>query len=159
MLVRAAILGVLVLIAGGLTARRAWFLTKLVRQGRPAHRTDDLGTRVAREGSHVLAQRKLFQRFVPGLMHALILWGFLVLLTTIVEGAGQIVSPSFEIPVIGGTHWLGLVQDVFAFGVLVGLAIAVSIRLGAKPERFVGSHRLRGLPDPPPTFLVIRYRV
>jgi Fe-S oxidoreductase len=140
--IRAAILGVLVLIAGGLTARRASFLTKLVRQGRPAHRTDDLGTRVAREGSHVLAQRKLFQRFVPGLMHALIFWGFLVLLTTIVEVAGQIVDPAFEIPVIGGTPWLGLVQDVFAFGVLVGLAIAVSIRVGAKPERFVGSHRL-----------------
>jgi len=142
MLVRAAILGLLVLVAGGIAARRARLLTALVRQGRPAHRTEDVPARVVREGSHVLAQRKLFQRFVPGLMHALIFWGFLVLLTTIVEVAGQILSPTFEIPVIGGTRWLGLVQDVFAAGVLVGLAIAVSIRLGQRPERFVGSHRL-----------------
>ncbi|HYF11077.1 MAG TPA: (Fe-S)-binding protein [Actinomycetota bacterium] len=142
MLVRAAVLGAMVLVAGGLAARRARLLTALVRQGRPAHRTDDLATRVAKQGSHVLAQRKLFQRFVPGLMHALIFWGFLVLLTTIVEVGGQVIDPAFEIPVIGGSRALGLLQDVFAAGVLVGIAIAVAIRLGQRPERFVGSHRL-----------------
>ena len=75
-------------------------------------------------------------------MHALIFWGFLALLTTIVEVGGQVIDPAFELPLIGGTRALGLVQDVFAAGVLVGLAIAVAIRLGQRPERFVGSHRL-----------------
>jgi Fe-S oxidoreductase len=88
----------------------------------------------------VLGQRKLFQRFVPGLMHALIFWGFLVLLTTIVEVGGQVVDPSFELPLIGGTRWLGLVQDLFAGGVLVGIGLALWIRLVQRPERFVGSH-------------------
>jgi Fe-S oxidoreductase len=74
-------------------------------------------------------------------MHALIFWGFLVLLTTIVEVGGQVIDPSFELPWIGGSAWLGLVQDMFAAGVLVGLAIAVVIRLVGRPERFVGSHR------------------
>jgi hypothetical protein len=32
----------------------------------------------------VLGQRKLFQRLVPGLMHAFIFWGFVVLFPTIV---------------------------------------------------------------------------
>ena len=114
MLVRAAVLGVLIALAGGLTARRARLLARLVRQGRPAHREGDLPTRLAREASHVLGQRKLFQRFVPGLMHALIFWGFLILLTTIVEVGGQVIDPAFEIPVIGGTEALGLIQDVFA---------------------------------------------
>ncbi len=89
----------------------------------------------------MLGQRKLFQRLLPGLMHALIFWGFLVLLTTILEVGGEIVSPSFELPLVGGTRWLGLVQDLFAAGVLVGLAMAVSIRLIQRPERFIGSHR------------------
>jgi Fe-S oxidoreductase len=97
---------------------------------------------VVREATEVLGQRKLLQRAVPGVMHALIFWGFLVLLTTIVEALGQAVDPDFAIPWIGRTGWLGLVQDVFAGGVLVGLAIAVGIRLVQKPERFVGSHRL-----------------
>src|SRR5919106_1263954 len=97
--------------------------------------------RAAREGTRVLGQRKLFQRFVPGLMHALIFWGFLVLLTTIVEVGGQVVDPSFELPLLGRTRWLGLVQDLFAGGVLVGIGLALWIRLVQRPERFVGSHQ------------------
>ena len=89
-----------------------------------------------------MAQRKLFQRAGPGVMHALIFWCFLVLLATIVESLGQAVDPSFAIPLIGHAGWLGLVEDVFAAGVLVGLAIAAWIRLRTRPERFVGSHRL-----------------
>jgi Fe-S oxidoreductase len=142
MLPRLAALIALLAVSGGLFALRARTLYRLVRLGRPVDRSGDLPRRVGREGSHVLAQRKLFQRFLPGLMHALIFWGFLVLLTTIVEVAGEVVSPTFELPFIGGTRGLGLVQDAFAAGVLVGLAMAVSIRLFQRPERFVGSHRL-----------------
>ena len=141
MLARATLLAVMVAIAGGLAARRARLLTRLVRLGRPVERAGDVPTRVGREGTEVLAQRKLFQRPVPGLMHALIFWGFLILLTTIAEVAAELIDPAFELPWIGGTAWLGLVQDVFAFGVLVGISIAVWIRVVRRPERFVGSHR------------------
>jgi Fe-S oxidoreductase len=139
-LVRGGILLFLMAIAGGLAAHRARMLTRLVRLGRPVDRRGDLARRAAREGSEVLGQRKLFQRAVPGLMHALIFWGFLVLLTTIIEVIGQLIDPAWEIPVVGGSPWLGLVQDVFAAGVVVGLAIAVWIRTVQRPERFVGSH-------------------
>ena len=141
MLARAALLVAMVVVAGGLAASRARLLTRLVRQGRPVERSRDLPVRLAHEGTRVLGQRKLFQRFVPGLMHALIFWGFLVLLTTIVEVGGQVVDPSFELPLIGGTRWLGLVQDLFAGGVLVGIGLALWIRLVQRPERFVGSHQ------------------
>ncbi|HEV8563997.1 MAG TPA: heterodisulfide reductase-related iron-sulfur binding cluster [Actinomycetota bacterium] len=140
MIGRAALLAFLLALAGGLFLRRMWFLYQLNALGRPVARTDDLPKRVTREGSHVLGQRKLFQRFVPGLMHALIFWGFLVLLTTIAEAIGQAVSLDFALPLIGHSAWLGLVQDVFAGGVLVGLAIAMWIRLAQRPERFIGSH-------------------
>ena len=88
----------LVGIAGGLAARRARLLTRLVRLGRPVERSGDVPRRVAREGIEVLGQRKLFQRALPGLMHALIFWGFLVLLTTIVEVMGELIDPTFELP-------------------------------------------------------------
>ncbi len=137
---RALVLLVLMTLAGGLFARRARLLYRMVRLGRPIARTDDFPARVAREGSHVLAQRKLFQRFVPGLMHALIFWGFLALLATIFEAVGQAISLTFAIPLIGHAGWLGLVEDLFAGGVLGGLAIAAAIRLFQRPDRFVGSH-------------------
>ncbi|HEY7660680.1 MAG TPA: (Fe-S)-binding protein [Actinomycetota bacterium] len=139
---RATLLLLMFALAFGLAGRRARLLFRLAKLGRPVDRGGDLGVRLPREGVEVLGQRKLFQRALPGLMHALIFWGFLVLLTTIVEVAGQVIDPDFELPIIGGTWWLGLLQDVFAAGVVVGLGIAVWIRVVQRPERFVGSHHL-----------------
>ena len=126
--------------SGGLFARRAGLLVRMNRLGRPIDRSGDTAQRLAREGTEVLGQRKLFQRVGPGVMHALIFWGFLVLMTTIVEAMGQMVTPSFVLPLVGHARWLGLAQDVFASGVLVGIGTAAWIRLVQRPERFVGSH-------------------
>jgi Fe-S oxidoreductase len=139
-LIRATVLVALVAVASALFARRARRIARLVLLGRPVARTSDLPVRLGREGVVVLGQRKLLQRLVPGAMHALIFWGFLVLLTTIVEAAGQAVDPSFAIPLVGHSGWLGLVQDVFAVFVLIGVATAFAIRKVQRPERFVGSH-------------------
>jgi len=141
MVVRAVLLVIAIGVTAGLFARRAGLLTRLVRLGRPIDRSGDVGRRMARETGQVLGQRKLFQRALPGLMHACIFWGFLVLLTTILEALGQAVAPRFALPWIGHAGWLGLAQDVFAALVLVGIAIALWIRLVQRPERFVGSHR------------------
>jgi Fe-S oxidoreductase len=140
-ILRGLLLLIVLAAAVGLFARRTLLLARIVRLGRPVDRSGDVPSRVARETAQVLGQRKLFQRALPGTMHALIFWGFLVLLTTIVEAMGQTIDPDFAIPWIGRTGWLGLLQDLFAGGVLVGLAIAVGIRLVQRPERFVGSHR------------------
>ena len=140
MLVRAAVLLLLVGTAFALAARRARQLTRMVRLGRPVDRRGELPRRVGREATEVLGQRKLLQRVGPGLMHALIFWGFLILLTTILEVAGQVIDPAFELPIVGGAAWLGFLQDVLALGVVVGVGIALSIRLVQRPERFVGSH-------------------
>jgi Fe-S oxidoreductase/nitrate reductase gamma subunit len=120
--------------------RRAYLLFQLVRLGRPVSRFDDLPKRVELEGTVVLGQRKLLQRFGPGIMHAFIFWGFLVLLTTIVEAVGEVVEETFAIPLIGRSGWLGLLQDVFAVLVIVGIGMALYIRKVQRPERFKGSH-------------------
>jgi Fe-S oxidoreductase len=75
-------------------------------------------------------------------MHAFIFWGFLILLTTIAEAMGQAVDRDFALPLIGHWGWVGLLQDVLAALVVVGLGIAVWIRLVQRPERFIGSHAL-----------------
>jgi Fe-S oxidoreductase len=130
----------LVLVAGGIFAARARLLYRLVRLGRPSSRFDDLPRRAEEEAVVVLGQRKLLQRFAPGIMHAFIFWGFLVLLSTIAEAIGEIFSDHFALPFIGHSGWLGLVQDVFALLVLVGIEMAVYFRKVQRPERFKGSH-------------------
>ncbi|HET6770521.1 MAG TPA: Fe-S oxidoreductase, partial [Actinomycetota bacterium] len=114
--------------AGGIFLLRAELLYRLVRLGKPVRRLDDLPKRLEEEAVVVLGQRKLLQRLGPGLMHAFIFWGFLVLLTTIIEAFGEIFDERFAIPFIGRTGWLGLVQDVFAVLVIVGIGMALYFR-------------------------------
>src|SRR5918999_2239212 len=134
------ILLLLLAIVGGGFMQRTWLLFKLVRLGQPVQRTEDLPRRLEQEVTVVLGQRKLLQRLGPGLMHAFIFWGFLVLLTTIVEVFGEVFDDRFAIPVIGRTGWLGLVQDVFAVLVFIGVEMAVYFRKFRRDERFKGSH-------------------
>ncbi len=134
------VLVVVILAAIGIFLRRSLMLYRLVRLGQPVNRFDDLPKRVGLEATVVLGQRKLLQRTLPGLMHAFIFWGFLVLLTTILEAIGQIVDRSFSLPLIGDTAALNVIQDLFAGLVLVGLGIAVYIRKIQRPDRFKGSH-------------------
>jgi len=130
----------LLVVAGGLFSRRAWLLVRLARLGRPVNRLDALPRRVGEEATVVLGQRKLLQRLVPGVMHAFIFWGFLVLLTTIIEAFGEVFRLTFAIPLIGRSGWLGLIQDLFTVLVLVGVEMAVYIRKVKRPDRFRGSH-------------------
>ena len=130
----------LVATAGGIFLLRAELLYRLVRLGKPVRRLDDLPKRLEEEAVVVLGQRKLLQRLGPGLMHAFIFWGFLVLLTTIIEAFGEIFDEGFAIPFIGRTGWLGLIQDVFAVLVIVGIGMALYFRKVRRDERFIGSH-------------------
>jgi Fe-S oxidoreductase len=139
-LIGPGVLLVLMALAFGVFSLRARLLLQLVRLGQPVDRLDELPKRLSEEAVVVLGQRKLLQRLGPGLMHALIFWGFLVLLTTIVEGFGEVVKRDFAIPLIGRAGWLGLLQDGFAVLVLLGIAMALYFRKVQRPERFKGSH-------------------
>jgi Fe-S oxidoreductase len=123
-----------------LFARRALFLLKLVRAARPLKRTDDVPRRVRNEATIVLGQRKLFQRFVPGVMHALIFWGFLVLFPTILMAGIGAIDRGWSFPWLGRQGWYMAMVDVFILAVLAGIAVAVWIRKVVRPRRFDGSH-------------------
>jgi Fe-S oxidoreductase len=113
---------------------------RLVRAARPLDRTDDIPLRVKNEATIVLGQRKLLQRFAPGVMHALIFWGFLVLFPTIVMAMIGAVSRGASFPWLGAQGWFMALVDVFILAVLVGIVAAVWIRKVVRPKRFDGSH-------------------
>ena len=81
---QATALALALAVAGTLFGRRAWTLYRLLRSGKPAARFDDVRARARAEATVVVGQSKLLQRLLPGLMHAAIFWGFLVLFPTIV---------------------------------------------------------------------------
>ena len=112
----------------------------LIRLGKPVDRFGNTPERVKNEAVIVLGQKKLLQRLVPGLIHAAIFWGFLVLFPTIVIAMIGAVDKESTLPWLGHQGWFLLMVDVFAVLVLVGIIGAVIIRKIQRPARFEGSH-------------------
>ena len=119
-----------VAVAGGIFARRARLLVRIMRLGKPAPRFDDVPQRVRQEAVVAIGQRKLLQRLGPGVMHALIFWGFLVLFPTIVMALVSAVNRDWSIPWLGAQGWFMALVDLFVLSVLVGIAMAFWIRRG-----------------------------
>ena len=128
-----------------LFVRRGLLLVRLIRMGAPLQRLDDIPKRIENETTIVLGQRKLFQRLGPGLMHAFIFWGFVVLFPTILIALIYVVDRE---PDLAGSPltwlesqgWFALLVDVFCALVLIGVASAFWIRKAQQPRRFEGSH-------------------
>jgi Fe-S oxidoreductase len=111
-----------------------------VRRAKPNDRPVDVPRRVRNEVEIVLGQKKLLQRLVPGLTHAFIFWGFLVLFPTILMAMIAAVDKHAELPWLGYQTWFGWLVDLFVVLVLAGVAAAVYIRKVVRPARFQGSH-------------------
>jgi len=127
--------------------RRFFWLSQLVRSGKDAPRRWQGVRKVGEvEAVEVMGQRKLLRWTVPGLAHFFTMWGFTVLMTTILEAYGSLFSRNFHIPLIGRDNWLAFVEDFFATAVLVSLVVFTIIRVRNAPSRkdrssrFYGSH-------------------
>lgn len=141
---------------------RGRYLYRLIGAGRPDPARHPTFTRRARsEVVEVLGQRRLLRWGLPGLAHAAVFWGFLVLLTTVVEAYGALFDPDFAWPGFGRSPILGFLEDLFSLLVVVGLAVFLAIRLARRParigrsSRFYGSHTVVGYALLGMIFLVI----
>ena len=103
----------------------------------------------------MLGQRKLLQRLGPGLVHAFIFWGFLVLFPTIFMAIAAIVDReeplASDAPLgwLESQGWYALLVDIFVVLVLVGVVVAFGIRKVQRPRRSQGQPPTRGRSHPP----------
>jgi len=111
-----------------------------VLAGQPTRRFDEVPKRVQAEAVVVVGQSKLLQRLGPGLMHAAIFWGFIVLFPTIVIAMIGAADQHATLPWLGAQGWYALLVDVFAVLVFAGVLAAFYIRKIQRPKRFWGSH-------------------
>ena len=135
----------LVLIAGtsiALTARRWSQLLGLMRRSkRRDSRIDHIPRRIGAFFIYVLAQGRLLRWPFAGVLHALIFWGFVVLLTAIVQGIVEAVYEGFQFQNLPGSGAIAFLQDLFFLLVECGIVMALVNRLFINPPRFRGSHR------------------
>ena len=143
------ILGIGVTVVGfGIAAKRFHWLSRLIRSGKPdpSRTRGPISRRAEAEVTEVAGQRKLLQWTVPGLAHFFTMWGFTILLLTIIEAYGDLFNKYFHIPGIGRWDWVGFIEDFFACAVLLALITFSIIRLRNAPQRlerksrFYGSH-------------------
>jgi len=141
----------LTVVALAVAGRRMWWLKRLAFSGQPAPERvaavrEHPGRDVETQATEVIGQRKLLRWSVPGAAHAATFWGFIVLVLTIIEAYGDLFSRTFAIPGIGHWAFIGFIEDLFAVGVLAGIATFTVIRLRNNPHRegrrsrFFGSH-------------------
>jgi Fe-S oxidoreductase len=111
-------------------------LISYLRLGKKENRFDQVGTRITNTLKIALGQSKILREPVAGILHVLIFWGFVVLLTAVVESIGEGISPGFSFSFLGPLYPpLIFLEDIF--GVLVVLSVAISMfrRLVTPPKR------------------------
>jgi len=109
-----------------------------MRMGTADDRTDHIGARILRTLRVAIGQSKLFREFGPGLMHALIFWGFLVLLTAVGEAIVEGLVPSFRLANAIPDSLFSVVafsQDAFGAGVVLAVIWALMRRAFFTPKR------------------------
>jgi Fe-S oxidoreductase len=139
-LIAGLVLAAMLAVSAALFAVRVRFLLALLGAAAPVKRGGDVERRVRNEATIVLGQRKLLQRLGPGLIHAFIFWGFLVLAPTILIALIGVVDKHTTLPWLGHQGWFAFLADIFATLVLIGCAAAAWIRKVQRPARFEGSH-------------------
>ncbi|MHB1837320.1 MAG: 4Fe-4S dicluster domain-containing protein, partial [Solirubrobacteraceae bacterium] len=124
---------------GATLARRA----RLLLAARPAGRFDRIGERVRRMAVDGLGQRKFLRGEQPaGIMHALIFWGFVVLLLQVITLFGEAFDASWHITGFGANQPLGppffIARDLLEGSVIVAVCYMLYRRLVAHTPRLFG---------------------
>src|SRR5512147_2456742 len=76
-------------------------LLKILRLGKADDRFDHIGTRLKKVLVVAFGQSKLLREPFAGLMHFFIFWGFVILLTAVLEAIIEGVTPGFTLQKLG----------------------------------------------------------
>ncbi len=125
---------------------RRWQMWKAI--GLPENRTDKPSERIKSLLLNSLLQIRTFRDGYPGIMHALIFFGFFVLIFGAAFDATHFHLP-FLVPFFNGGFylWFSFVMEVFGLAVLAGVVLAVWRRYIRKPERLEYRGKSDNTPD------------
>ncbi len=107
--------------------------------GRSENRFSDVGKRIGKVLGIGIGQAKIFRDPVAGLMHALIFWGFLVLITAVLEAFIQGFYSGFSLGMLGAVSQVFFAsQDLFGSLVILSVLYALFRRYVLHPKRLQG---------------------
>jgi len=142
------------LYAGGLLAIAIfayglWRRVQLWRGGGPENRFDRIPERVKLVAKHALGQARTLSQAYPGVMHAIMFWGFLALFmgTVLATIDYDITLPLFGVKLLRGFFYLfyETVLDLFGLFFVIGLGMAVWRRFVVRPHQVDPTARFAGV--------------
>jgi Fe-S oxidoreductase len=128
------------LVFAGIIAARA----RLLFAARPAGRLDRIPERLRRLVVDGVGQRKFMSGEQPaGIMHALVFWGFVVLMIQVVTLFGRAFDATWDIPGFGPSQLLGppffIARDLLELTVIVGVVYMLYRRVILHTPRLFGT--------------------
>jgi Fe-S oxidoreductase len=147
---RGAAVLLLLAAAGVIAGRKLWLVYRLVRLGGGPVPLEPPGARLRDLIVQVLGHRRVLRRPLAGVLHLCIFWGFLILLSTILQAFGEAFVPGWTLPLLGDRSWFVFLQDASIVVVLAGVGMAVWLRLVVRPARLAaqdqaGAYLILGL--------------
>jgi Fe-S oxidoreductase len=125
-----------------LTALRWRKLVALMRSAqRSDPRFDNPGSRLGSLLKYVVAQARMLRWPYSGVLHLLIFYGFVLLLSAILQGIVEALWQGFHFNDVPTSSAIALSQDIFWVLVVTGVVMALVNRLVVNPGRFRGSHK------------------
>src|SRR5437762_9415665 len=116
-----------------------WQRVQLWRAGLPEQRFDHLPQRAKLVAKHALGQARTLSQAYPGIMHAIMFWGFLALFmgTVLATIDYDITLPLWGYKLLKGRFYLfyETVLDLFGLFFVIGLGMAVWRRFVLRPPR------------------------
>lgn len=107
--------------------------------GRKENRFDSPWLRLKKVITVGIGQTKILREPAAGLMHALIFWGFLTLLTAVIEAFIQGFYPGFSLNILGKlAKIIYASQDLFGSLVILSIIYALYRRYIQRPARLLG---------------------
>jgi Fe-S oxidoreductase len=147
---RGAVVLALLALALGVSGRKLWRVYRLIRLGSGPVPLVALSTRLRELVVQVAGHSKVLRRLASGIMHLFIFWGFLILLTTIVQAFGEAFVRGWTLPWVGHLRGVVFLQDLFIGLVLVGIILSLYLRVAVRPRRLAtqdqfGAYLILGL--------------
>ncbi len=136
----------LTIVAVGLFAFRSFQLFKKISAGQPdPARFLNKGQRTKNMLREVLTHTKMLNFTATGVAHWFVMVGFFALLGTLITAYGQLINPTFALPIIG--HFVGyeffveLIAWLTGVGIvtLIGIRQVTRFKKPARASRFYGS--------------------
>src|SRR2546430_8600016 len=112
---------------------RARQLYRILRLGPTENRFDHIPERIRGVLSYVALHTRMFRNVYSGTLHLFIFYGFVVLLTAIIQAFGEGMIPGFSLALIAGTTWIAFLQDIFGVLLLRVGPIPLGHRLIIRP--------------------------